>query len=269
MPDPHHRYLTVVLHDVAPANWSACQRVMAQVQDEADAAGVRVPLTLLVVPAMHGKPATTPFVRWLHHLARSGHELALHGLTHRDEAAPPVGWRERLLRRWYTAGEGEFSALDRPQAAQRLSLARIWARTLRLPVQGFVAPAWLLSDASWEAVEAAGFSYTCTLNEFVAWPDRRHLRAPSIVFSTRSSWRRVMSVLWCSLLSRWLHRAPLLRLELHPHDADHPAVRRCWTRILARALREQQRRPLRLDEVASRLRHGRRRGGTPNAVAAT
>jgi len=79
----------------------------------------------------------------------------------------------------------------------------------------------------------------------------------------------VLSVVWNTLLGHLLARAPLLRLELHPADADHPAVRRCWMRILGRALREQHRKPLRLDEVASRLRTRHRRPGTPNAVAAT
>jgi predicted deacetylase len=269
MPDRHHRYLTVVLHDVAPSTWAACLRVLTLVQAEARAAGVRLPLTLLVVPAMHGAPATSRFVRWLHHLALHGHELALHGLTHRDEAPPGGGWHDHALRQWYTAGEGEFAALDRVESARRLSLARAWAQALRLPVSGFVAPAWLLSPDAWRAVESAGFAYTCTLDEIVAWPGRRRLHAPSIVFSTRSAWRRAASVVWNTQLGRWLARAPLLRLELHPADADHPAVGRCWTRILARALREQQRRPLRLDELASRLRHTRSQTGTPNAMAAT
>ncbi|HJV71317.1 polysaccharide deacetylase family protein [Ideonella sp.] len=253
-PTSPHRYLTVVLHDVAPANWAACLRVMTQIQAQARAAGVRVPITLLVVPALHGNPATPAFVRWLHELAHRGHELALHGLTHTDDAPLTGGWRDRLLRRWYTAGEGEFAALGEDEAAQRLSLARAWARALHLPVRGFVAPAWLLSGAAWRAVEAAGFAYTCTLAELVAWPGRRRLHARSIVFSTRSRWRRLLSIVWNTLLARTLARSRLLRLELHPADVDHPAVRRCWTRILAQALCEQHRKPLRLDEAAGRLR---------------
>jgi len=263
-----HRYLTVVIHDVAPSNWSACQRLMTWVQAEARSAGLRIPLTLLVVPAMHGEPATTPFVRWLHQQAQRGHELALHGLTHRDEAAPPRSWRERLVRRWYTAGEGEFAALDEEEAAERLSLGRRWAEALHLPMQGFVAPAWLLSEAAFGAVEDAGFAYTCTLTELVAWPGRRRLQARSLVFSTRSWWRRMLSVVWNTALAWWLAPAPLMRLELHPADADHPSVRFCWRRILRRALREQHRRPLRLQQAAAHLHPRRPRDGTRNAMAA-
>jgi len=32
----------------------------------------------------------------------------------------------------------------------------------------------------------------------------------------------------------------VLRLDLHPDDADHADVRRTWQRILARALRERE-----------------------------
>jgi uncharacterized protein len=263
-----NRYLTVVIHDVAPATWGACQRLMTLVQAEARAAGVRVPLTLLTVPAMHGEPATPAFVRWLHQQASRGHELALHGLTHRDEAPPPRSWRERFLRRWYTAGEGEFAALDAEESGERLSLGRRWADALRLPMRGFVAPAWLLSDGAFHAVEEAGFAYTCTLTELVAWPGRRRLHARSLVFSTRTWWRRALSVLWNTTLAWWLAPAPLMRLELHPADADHAAVRRCWRRILRRALRDQRRRPLRLHEAAAHLHPRDPRRGTRNAMAA-
>ncbi|HEX5686236.1 MAG TPA: polysaccharide deacetylase family protein [Ideonella sp.] len=246
------RALTVVLHDVSPATWPACLRVMTAVRRVARREGKRLPMTLLVVPAMHGEPATPAFVRSLRYLVGHGHELALHGLTHSDDAPPRSSWLDHVRRRWYTDGEGEFSALDRSEATRRLALGRAWATLLRLPMRGFVAPAWLLSEASWEAVESAGFAYTCTLNEVVALPGRQGLHARSVVFSTRSAWRRLASVVWNTLLAGWQQRAPLLRLELHPHDADHAAVLRCWSRILARALRDG-RRPLRLDDVARQV----------------
>jgi hypothetical protein len=44
----------------------------------------------------------------------------------------------------------------------------------------------------------------------------------------------------------------LLRLELHPQDSDHAAVRRCWHGLLASALATRQ--PLRLGEVAALAR---------------
>lgn len=246
---PERRYVCVVLHDVAPARWAGCTRVLAQLRAVARAAGVELPLTLLVVPEMHGVPgASSQYLRWLHRLAKSGHELALHGYTHRDQGPPPRGWIERLVRERYTASEGEFSALDETQAAARLVQGKAWAQQHGLQMPGFVAPAWLLSDAARHAVAEAGFRYTCTLNKIIALPGGQSLHAPSLVFSTRSGWRRGLSLVWNGSLAWRQRNAPVLRLELHPQDADHPSVLRCWSRMLATALRTRQ--PLLLKQAA-------------------
>ncbi|MEK8029439.1 polysaccharide deacetylase family protein [Ideonella sp. DXS29W] len=250
------RCLSVVLHDVSPATWPACRRVMSEVRRVAQREGVALKLTLLVVPAMHGQPATPDFVRLLRRLAQHGHELALHGLTHQDDGPRASSWIDHVRRHWYTAGEGEFAALGHQEAAARIELGRRWASALGLPMRGFVAPAWLLSPSAWRAVQRAGFAYTCTLNRFMVLPGSQWLAARSVVFSTRAAWRRLASVAWNSALSWWLRPAPLLRLELHPSDADHSMVRRCWAGILAHALREG-RRPVRLGDVAQELRRQR------------
>ena len=254
------RQICVVLHDVAPARWDSCTRVLRQVRAVAREAGVTVPVTLLLVPRLEGldRPPAL-YLRWLHGLARGGHELALHGLTHRDEGPPPRSLLERLQRRFYTAGEGEFAALSRREADARLAAGRAWAQEHDLQVQGFVAPAWLLNADGWDAVAGAGFDYTCTLNRVVALPGRQAVHAPSLVYSTRAAWRRVLSVWWTTLLARRQRHTPLLRLELHPGDCDHPAVQRCWTRLLRQALRERQ--PVRLCDAAQLARLD----GTPPA----
>lgn len=243
------RDLCVVLHDVSPARWQGCQRVVAELQRCAREAGVHLPLTLLVVPQMHGDASLpAPYLRWLYAMQRAGHELVLHGLTHRDEGPPPRSLAERLMRRFYTAGEGEFAALSQAEAQARLREGRAWARALGLPMLGFVAPAWLMSPGTLLAATDAGFGHTCTLTEVIALPQGQALAAPSLVFSTRAAWRRGLSLLW----NRWLaHRsrdARLLRLELHPHDADYPAVLRCWSGLLRDALAHRV--PLRLAEAA-------------------
>jgi len=243
----------VVLHDVAPARWEGCQRVLTELRRCASDAGVVLPLTLLVVPRLHGDPALPPrYLHWLRGMAGAGHELALHGLTHRDEGPPPRGLRDWLLRRHYTDGEGEFAALSAPEALRRLQEGRAWAHSHGLPMQGFVAPAWLLGAAGLQAAVDAGFRHTCTLNEIIALPQRRSLKAPSLVFSTRAAWRRRLSLAWNPLLARRSREAPLLRLELHPGDGDHRAIVGCWTRLLAEALRTRT--PLRLGEAAQLAR---------------
>ncbi|MBI5271740.1 MAG: polysaccharide deacetylase family protein [Burkholderiales bacterium] len=257
------RHVAVVLHDVAPATWPACRRLLSMLRAVAHRHNVRLRVTLLVVPAWHGEPATTPFVRWLHRMQEAGHELALHGLTHQDDGPPARDARERWLRRVYTAGEGEFAALDHIEALRRLAIGRAWALKLHLAMRGFVPPAWLMSPAAREAVRASGFAYTCTLNEIVSLPEGRRLHARSLVFSTRAAWRRLLSLAWVSWLALSERRAPLWRLELHPADVEHAAIRRCVRRLLHRALADG-REPLRLAEVERRVM----RAGTANAMAA-
>lgn len=257
--DPR-RWLCVVLHDVAPSRWRGCARVLEQVEAVAAREGVKVPVTLLVVPRMHGHAETPqPYLDELHALADAGHELALHGLTHLDPGRP-AGLAGRLLRRCYTAGEGEFAALPDGEARRRLAQARRWAQRHALTMRGFVPPAWLMDEAARRAVAEAGFDYTCTLTRLIALPGGEALRAIGLTFSTRSAWRRAASVAWNTLLARAQRDDPVLRLELHPSDADHAAVQRCWTRVLAQALR--QRVPVTLDEGLTRtLPHFRQQVG--------
>src|SRR3569623_66134 len=202
--------LCVSLHDVAPATWPACRRLLAKL----DGIGP-LPVRLLVVPAYH----------------------------HLDERVPgsrPLDW---LQRRVYTAGEGEFAALAAADAHHRL--LRGWdmlTRRLHWPIAGFVAPAWLLGPGARAALTQLPFRYTTTLRSIYRLPDWHETAAPSLVYSVRSAWRRALSRRW----NRWLYsrsaNLPLLRAGLHPADADHPNVVDDWCALLQRAL--EQRRPL-------------------------
>jgi predicted deacetylase len=250
----------VVLHDVTPARWDGCTRVLRQLRLLAEQAGVELPVTLLVVPALQGDPTPTAapsrYLRWLHGMARAGHELALHG-------PPARAWASGLMRRRpgerSSAGDDASSALPHEEALQELARARSWAQAHGLRVHGFMAPAWLPDAASGVAASAAGFAYTCTPTRVVALPEGQALSAPRLVFGARLRWRTAWSLLWNSARAWQARHAPVLRLELHPGDCDSPAVRRCWTRVLARALQDRQ--PLRLQELAALAR----RAGTPPA----
>ncbi|BAL95820.1 DUF2334 domain-containing protein [Rubrivivax gelatinosus] len=256
------RHVAVVMHDVADSRWAGCARVLAQAQRVARECDVVLPLTLLVVPRMHGQPASAEFLHWLRRQAQAGHELALHGYTHLDDGPAAAGPLEHWRRHWYTAGEGEFAALGREQAAERLQLGLQWAEREGLPMAGFVAPAWLLGDGGWDAVRAGPFAYTCTLGRVVALPGGEALAAPSFVFSTRAAWRVHASVAWNRLLGLTQRQRPLQRFELHPADCDAGAVSRCWSDLLRSALRSRH--PVTLGQAAAIAR----RLGTRPATAA-
>jgi uncharacterized protein len=224
------RTLHIVLHDVAPPTQAACCRVL----DALDEVG-RFPVTLLAVPRFHGAARDAGFERWLVGRAEGGDEIALHGYTHRDDGAPrsAADW---LLRRVYTRSEGEFFALDDAEVRRRIDAGLAWLRALSLEPGGFVAPAWLMGEAAWRVLPRYAFSYTCTLRRFHLLPRGPGVICQSQVFSSSSAWRRSCSVAWNTALAARQRDARIVRLELHPHDADHREVRACWQRLLLQQL---------------------------------
>ena len=231
---PAERFVCVVLHDVAASTRAACTRTLAAIAEVAD-----VPVTLLAVPHYHGEPSTRDFEEWLGARMKKGDEIALHGWSHRDEL-PAQGAIERLRRQHYTRGEGEFWALPEAEALQRIERGTAWFLEHGWPLAGFVAPAWLLGPGAWAALATQRFEYTATLRQLVHLPSRRSVASQSVVYSTSSGWRRQCSLLWNPIVARLERGNTLLRIELHPRDADFAAVLRSWQRILERGLRDRR-----------------------------
>jgi predicted deacetylase len=214
--------LCVSVHDVAPQTWPRCDRLLQAIAAVAD-----IPVTLLVVPAYHRLQQDAEcagYDRFLAHRLSRGDELALHGYTHLDEGPAPYGMRERYKRHVFTLNEGEFSAIDASEARRRLELGLAWFDRRHWPVQGFVAPAWLLSSGAWHALQDFPFRYTTTLPRFYLLPENQALLSPSLVYSARNAWGRRMSCGWNSILSNAFSTLPLLRLGLHPNDANYPRL---------------------------------------------
>jgi len=241
------RFVCVVLHDVAPSTRAACMRTLAAVAQVAD-----VPVTLLAVPRYHGEAATPDLVDWLEARRRRGDELALHGWSHRDEEKASASVVDGLRRHVYTRGEGEFWALSEREATRRIEAGAAWFRAQGWPLAGFVAPAWLLGPGAWQALAMQRLEYTATLRELVHLPGRGSVKSQSVVYSTSNAWRRQSSLLWNATVARLERGNKLLRLELHPRDADFAAVRRSWQKVLTRALRDR-----RAVTVADFMRHDR------------
>ncbi len=227
--------LCVVIHDVAEARLAGCERVIAAVHEVAP-----LPLTFLAVPRFHHAAPTPAFEQWLSERGRRGDELALHGLTHVDEGVPhsPL---DRLRRHVYTRGEGEFWDLHEASATARLREGIDWFARKGWPLHGFVAPAWLLGPGAWAALRRCReFAYTATLRHLHLLPGDERITSQAIVYSTSTAWRRQSSIAWTAVLNRMLVANPVLRFELHPHDADHAGVRLSWQRALERAVRQRK-----------------------------
>lgn len=227
----------VSLHDVAPATWNACERLLALT----DLLGV--PVTLLVVPHYHAgtrADADGGFVAALRLRVALGDEIVLHGYRHEDRGAGARSPREWLTRRVYTASEGEFAALDLATAADLIARGRDVLTSLGLAPAGFVAPAWLMSEATVAALGASGLRYAATRDELIDLGSARRVAAPSLVYSTRARWRRALSKAWNAARLAALDGAPRIRAALHPADAAHAAVLADWTRLLDQLAAERR-----------------------------
>ena len=229
--------LLVSLHDVSPRHARSVEAILSQFH----ALGLP-PAVLLVVPDFHGEWSLKdhcPFVERLREWSAAGHELALHGYFHKElpeDQSGPQGASAFLRRQFMTAGEGEFLSLSPERQRARLEAGlKMWDDCGLGRPCGFVPPAWLhrpdLPDTLWEM----GFSWTEN-HHGLQFQNRPSLRSPVITWASRDPVRRIGSRVFAPCALRAWHREPLLRIAIHPHDWDHPALVRSIRATLRRAL---------------------------------
>lgn len=208
------RLLCVSLHDVAPATLPDCRNALAFL----DSMHLG-PVALLVVPDYHGlgrADRDERFCDFLRARTRRGDEIVLHGYFHRDPA-------DR---------EGEFARLDSNVARARLLRGLAVLRSAGWQPSGFVAPAWLMSPGTRDALESLPLKYYGTRDSVCLLAGERHITAPSLVMSTRAPWRRVLCAAWNHvMLGRHLD-APVVRAALHPGDLRFRGIELLWRRLL-------------------------------------
>ncbi len=225
----------LVLHDVAPSTWADYQPFVEAV----DAMG-NVPMTWLVVPDFHRHNALNDhpaFCRMLDTRVARGDELALHGYFHDDQEPGPTTPRDWFMRRVYTH-EGEFYRLSHEAALARLRAGIEIFQRHDWPLHGFVAPAWLMSDGTRQALRELPLRYTSDPQHLYRLPDFTPLDAPGLVWSARSAWRRGLSKIVSEQRQQRWRQAPVIRLGLHPVDMRHGYSRDYWLHTLERLLSE-------------------------------
>lgn len=233
---PAERRLVVSLHDVHPGVHSLCEEFICDIK------GVGVDrLSLLVVPYWKresGEMLNDEFVGWLKELRAAGHELVLHGYNHM--AAHRVkGLGSLLAHKVYTEDEAEFFGLDEGEARRRLSEGMRLFAEAGIRSRGFVAPAWLMSAASLRAIREAGFAYATTWSGIIDLRAMKTLWAPCATWSSRSAWRRAVSVAWVNLWMRLNNGAQTFRIAVHPKDLQYGGIRRSVLRLVALAARDR------------------------------
>ncbi len=236
--------LCVSIHDVAPATWPDCLRLVQAIRAVAD-----IPLTWLVVPHYHFRPEQSPAMEaCLDASVARGDELALHGYSHLDtEAAGGGGLRQRFLRNVYTRREGEFSALAEDEARRRIELGLGWFAARGWTPTGFVPPAWLLGEGAWRALRAGPFAYTTTFSHFHCLRDEEGnkvgidpLLSPSMVYAARNRSGRFLSPRVADATAAMFAKSPLVRFSLHPPDARYPELVRHIQGVLERLLARRE-----------------------------
>ncbi|MGB3125130.1 MAG: polysaccharide deacetylase family protein [Pseudomonas sp.] len=227
------RSVVLVLHDVAPHTWADYRPFVEAV----DALG-NVPITWLVVPDFHHHDdlaAQGDFRRLLDSRVAKGDELTLHGYYHCDDQPAPRTPTEWFMRRVYTH-EGEFYSLSHADALDRIRAGIEVFHRNDWPLHGFVAPAWLMSAGTRQALRQLPLTYTSDPHHLYRLPDFTPVDAPGLVWSARSAWRRRVSKCISERREQRWQTTPVIRLGLHPVDMRHALSRRYWLDALQRLL---------------------------------
>ncbi len=179
---------------------------------------------MLVVPDHWGEAplARAPaYAAKLRGWADQGVEMFVHGFSHRDDAAVK-GFAQRHM----TAGEGEFAALDDIAARAKIRDGRkIVEDAIGRPVAGFIAPAWLYSRQSIEAVKQAGFALA--EDHMKVWnphSGQTLARGPVITWASRSPARIRSSLMLAKLVQTVPLPWPVVRVAVHPGDTGVPML---------------------------------------------
>lgn len=228
--------LLVSIHDVTPAFASK----VLQLWDLCSSHGVTP--ALLVVPNWHGAwplEKHPEFLDWLRSCAARDAEVILHGERH-DEAGSTRSLRDSWKAWGNTAAEGEFLTLDASAARQRLERGLEQLRRLGLKPTGFVPPAWLARDWTYDAAASAGLRFSEDSTSVILLPSKRRVRSPVVRWSARTPVRAWGSVAVAG--ARWLVQrgSGWPRIALHPRDLDHPVTAGSLQPNLARWLRRHR-----------------------------
>jgi predicted deacetylase len=194
--------LLVSIHDVTPGLEAGVLRLW----DMCAARGLSP--ALLVVPDWQGEwplERHPGFVRWLRERASGGAEIVLHGERH---------------------SRGEFRALDRAAARERIDRGLGTLRALGLEPAGFVPPAWIAREDGHAAASDAGLGFSEDERSIRLFPAGPRLASPAVRWSARTPVRAWASVVVAR--GRWLlqRRARYPRVALHPQDYAHPRTTR-------------------------------------------
>jgi predicted deacetylase len=218
--------LVISLHDATPFHLERMRKAEAVFRDM----GISK-LTYLLVPEYHGSYPSAghaEFAGFCRGPRPFAVEWHLHGYRHLEtppQRRAPGGRLDGWKRRFMTAGEGEFLALDSGTQRRKLAAGREAFRVcLGSDPIGFVAPAWLFNASLPPLLREMGFRFTEDHRRIYRLDTGAQLDSPVITWATRTFLRKYGSLIVCPVLARLWAKAPVLRVAVHPFDFDHPAT---------------------------------------------
>jgi uncharacterized protein len=227
--------LLVAVHDVTPAHEERLE-TLYRLLDEFPIHNY----ALLVVPNWHGAwplERHPGFTVRLRERAGRGAAILLHGLRH-DEVGQPRSFAHWARTVGRTDREGEFASLPPEEVRTRVALGLEILRGAGLDAIGFVPPAWLARP--WLARLSRDAGLALTEDARALFVDGRRVAAPATCWTTRSAWHRAGSAVVAAARLRLERNRPLVRLALHPHDAEWPRVLDSCRRTLWRLLDQRE-----------------------------
>jgi predicted deacetylase len=221
----------VSIHDVAPPFREEVELALAMTR----ARGAKP--ALLVVPDYHGASPLGDdpgFCAFLRDLQKSGHEIFLHGFSHRADVCREPGPGD--LRQWFAQrvvsdGEAEMSGLSPEAAAKRLDAGESAMRDAGLRIDGFVPPAWSLPHGLIPILAARRYAYTEDHLRIYAPAEGRSRVSIVLNYASRSPARLYSSVAFCRAATPLASLFPS-RIAIHPSDMRSPTLRQEVARLL-------------------------------------
>ena len=225
--------IVVSLHDVAPATAELSRRWLELLET----LGVRA--SLLVIPGrwngqeLSHSPA---FVDWLHAAESRGHEIVQHGLLHtRDKNFTSTSKRSRVGQ---LLGRGcqEFWELPYEEAFKRLIHGKSIMTKCGFHARGFVAPAWMISEGTLDALRDTGFQYTNNHTHLI----NTQTGAKKFVVVTSQRPRSLLSLPGVAVtngIAKYVEsQGKPLRIAIHPADLMSPRLREANLKLITQFL---------------------------------
>jgi predicted deacetylase len=241
--------LHVSLHDATPFHMGRLRKADAFFRE----LGLGK-VTYLLVPQYHGgylSSQSPEFIDWCRADRAFKAQWHLHGYHHLEQVGEPDGKAQNSTRpgsvgdawkrKFMTAGEGEFLALDADAMRSKIEDGRkVFRDCLGHDPEGFVAPAWLFNAGLPAALKDQGIRYTEDHRRLYRVDTGASLQSPVITWATRTLLRKYGSLVVCPALARLWASVPVLRVAMHPFDFDHASTIANIRGVLERLLKDRE-----------------------------